>query len=194
MNTIDAATIFVKESIPYITIRSIDNFIKNINSKDLSPLIYQNAVYINVMDVNNVYLFISINNNIHHRYILKFDNLNTVKYLINNNELFLTYDEIKSTTNYDEQPINYNNHVYSLTCGLYKLPTCFQLIDLDSREILLYCGYEESSNLIISITRLATTRFPSLSFYNEYDKVSLDELPLPIKEQIIANSIKLSLR
>jgi hypothetical protein len=197
---------FIKESAKYITIKSLDNLMNTIKQDNLDYLSSIDSQFtMSCMIFNsNIYLLISIEDDISfHEYMLKFDNILTAKYLFKNEYLFKPYimnikDDITSNNisiPYDEPSVFYNGYQYNIVVTLNESNSkyYFSIVDSATRESVLSITKDYESTLKVSAFPVAH-RFKHINkpIARELE-IDIDTLPEPIKNQILATAVKLSL-
>ncbi len=194
---------FIFESRKYITKSSIDNLLTKIGSDNFngSNLVLDNVSFMYLSEEHNVYLVVCIKiDGRTHNYILKFDELSTLEYLLQKYEaLECSMKNIsltESLVEYDESTIQYNGYQYSIIVIDYNTEhggQFFYIVDSESREEV--CSILYNVRLRIVARYFASLRFPNIHINQAVmsEKIPLDTLPKIIADQIIATTVKLSL-
>jgi hypothetical protein len=196
MNIINALNTFISESVPYITTNSINNLMDKVTAANINNLLINSGIYMNLIEGKHTYLHIgniSDNSNIGN-FILKFNSIDAYTYIVNNINLFSSYNLQSSLADYDEQYVEQDNHGYYIILTRYVSKTDYSIyvIDAESREILLCCNYVKSI-LVTNIHKLAAARFTELSNYEYHNVIDFDDIPINIRNQLQALIIEISL-
>ena len=192
---------FIYDSREYITKSSIDNILTEIGRNDFNgPSRWSGYLYLMYLSKEyNTYLIMKIKTYGYiHNYLLKFDKLSTLEYLLQKDDP-LKYSMknvpiIQSLVDYNESVFQYNEHKYSTIIINYHIDNpwlLFYIIDSESREEVFSVTYK--TKIKVMINSFTVLRFPNISQLAIQEEIQLNNLPKIIADQIVATTVKLSL-
>ena len=192
---------FLYDSREYITKSSIDNILTEIGQNDLnSPNCRSDYVYLMYLSKEyNTYLAMKIKTYGQiHTYLLKFDKLSTLEYLLQKHDpLKYSMKNIpitQSLVDYNESAFQYNGYKYSIIIIDYHMDNIglfFYIIDSESREEIFSITYK--TKIKVMINSFTLLRFPNISRLAIQKEILLNNLPKIFVDQITATTVKLSL-
>lgn len=187
---------FISSSLTYITLESIQQLQKDIGTTNLYTLTNKLDITGQIVTTGiGPYLILFLHEK---EYILKFDKLNTMKYLANGNSYWKPSDDYinkmtslhTSTFHYNEIPVEQDGYIYNLTLTRHNAELGDELVIIDANSRQTVFSIFSKCNSIYGIEYLFNPRFKNL----HSGAITINQLPINIRKQIQAYIILTTLK